>query len=116
LVEVHTSTHAPCFVTRQNAIAFFCLFSRFACGNENFMGLNGNGQAHEFWTAKEAAAYVRISVETLYGYCRYKPSKKSQHRVNVPPFRRIGRNKLLFPITEFKEWTRRFDMPEQERK
>lgn len=93
---------------------FFPLAMCFACGSEKPMGANGN--EHAFWTAKEAAAYVRINVETLRGYCRYKPSKKSKYRIAIPPFRRIGRNKLLFPIAEFKEWTRRFDTPQQERK
>jgi len=80
------------------------------------MGINGNGKERRFWTAKEAADYLVIHVNTLYGYCRFKPNKTTRLRVSVPPFRRIGRNVLRFPIDEFKEWANRFDQPEQERK
>lgn len=104
------------FIAETMAIRFFRLWLCFACVIGYRVGANQNGTNHEFWTAKEAAAYVRISVDTLYGYCRYKPSKKSTVRIAIPPFRRIGRNKLLFPVAEFKEWTRRFDTPQQERK
>lgn len=96
-----------------------CIFSLaelFYARYEEFrMAANGNGVEHDFWTAKEAARYARIATRTLYNYCRYKPTKKSSHRVDVPPFRRIGRNKLLFPIDAFKEWLARFDVPSQER-
>lgn len=75
-----------------------------------------NGRKRRFWTAKEAADYLGIATSTLYEYVRFKPNESSQHRVAAPPFRRIGRNCLRFPITEFQEWANRFDVPEQERK
>lgn len=75
------------------------------------VGTNGNGHEKRFWTAKEAAAYLAINVRTLYGYCRCKPNGKT--RIAIPPFRRIGRNVLRFPVAEFKEWTERFDNPAQ---
>jgi len=69
-----------------------------------------------FWSAKEAARYLGISTGTLYGYVRFKPKTKGEHRVSAPPFRRIGRNCIKFPIAEFIEWANRFDTPAQERK
>ena len=71
-----------------------------------------NGE-RRFWTAKEAASYLGISTQTLYDYVKFKP--RSEKRVAAPPFRRIGRNTLRFPIQEFVEWANRFDSPEQER-
>ena len=92
----------------------FRLQSGFVCGIEKIVAPNGNGHEKRFWTAKEAANYVGIAVDTLYGYCRYKPSSKT--RISIPPYRRIGRNVLRFPVKEFIEWTERFDTPAQERK
>lgn len=80
---------------------------------ENRMALNG--QEKRFWTAKEAADYLGIATATLYSYVRYRPRPREQ-RQSIPPFRRIGRNVLRFPIIEFVEWANRFDMPEQEKK
>ena len=68
-----------------------------------------------FWTAKEAAAYVGVHVRTLYDWCNFKPGKTTGQRISIPPFRRLGRNLLRFPIDEFKEWADRFDSPQQER-
>ena len=76
------------------------------------MAPNGNGR--RFWTAKEAADYVGVNVRTLYQWCQFKPGGKQ--RVSIPPFRRIGRNVLRFPIAEFTEWANRFDVPAQERR
>ena len=67
-----------------------------------------------FWTAKQAAHHVGIHVATLYEYCRVKP-KRNGH-IPSPPFRRIGKRILRFPIVEFKEWASRFDSPHQESK
>ena len=75
---------------------------------------NTNGQKR-FWTAKEAAAYISVSVWTLYAMCRYKPNRKAHLRIDTPPYRRMGRNILRFPIEEFTEWASRFDVPSQER-
>lgn len=65
-----------------------------------------------FWTAKQAAHHVGIHVSTLYEYCRV----KSHGRIPAPPFRRIGKRILRFPIVEFTEWANRFDSPQQESK
>jgi len=71
-----------------------------------------------FWTPKEAADYLEISVFTLYEYIRPQNPKSSRAklRTSTPPFRRLSRNVIRFPITEFKAWAERFDHPEQENK
>ena len=76
-----------------------------------------NGK-RRFWTAKEAAEYLEISTSTLYEYIRPRPRKNtpSKLRTSVPPYRRLGRNVIRFPIKEFVEWASRFDHPEQEKK
>ena len=70
-----------------------------------------------FWSAKEAADYLGIATSTLYEYVRPRPRKNqpSKLRTSVPPYRRIGRNVLRFPVKEFIAWAERFDHPEQEK-
>lgn len=74
--------------------------------------------AKRFWTPKQAADYLEISTSTLYEYIRARPRKNapSKLRTSTPPFRRLSRNVIRFPITEFKAWAERFDHPEQENK
>ena len=78
-------------------------------------GVSQNGR--RFWTPKQAADYLEISVFTLYEYIR--PKRRNSHRAKLrtstPPFRRLGRNVIRFPIVEFKAWAERFDHPEQEK-
>lgn len=62
-----------------------------------------------FWKPKEAAAYIQVSLQTLYSYCgtheHWKRRKKAAKPIGPPPpFRRFGRNVIRFPIREFKEW------------
>lgn len=59
-----------------------------------------------FWSAKEAAAYLMVSVQTLYSWCN---SPKREWRASKligpkPPFRKFARNCMRFPIVEFKQW------------
>lgn len=67
-----------------------------------------------FWTAKEAARYLKISPTTLYAYCypkKPKNSKRARVATMPPPFRRIGRGLIRFPIAEFKAWANQLDYP-----
>lgn len=74
-----------------------------------------NGASSPFWTAKEAAAYLKISTSTLYRYCQRKPeadgSTRTRLTTNPPPFRRAGRNVLRFPTNEFIAWCHQYDSP-----
>ena len=68
-----------------------------------------------FWTAKEAAAYLKVSTDTIYRYCKRKTDigrhPQTHLTTNPPPFRRSGRNVLRFPIEEFKAWCHQYDSP-----
>lgn len=60
-----------------------------------------------FWRPKEAAAYLKIHVNTLYLWLN--PAKRSRKyepllRGPKPPFRRYGRSCIRFPVNEFKRW------------
>lgn len=65
----------------------------------------------QFWTAKQAAAYLMIHVATLYSWCNGKKRGSRPPKLNgaKPPFRRFGRYCMRFPIAEFKEWAHRKD-------
>ena len=80
---------------------------------QNGSGRYGGGSP--FWTAKEAASYLKISTSTLYRYCRRKPdadgNPQTRLLTNTPPFRRTGRNVLRFPIDEFRAWCHQYDSP-----
>ncbi len=96
------------------------MFFLFLCANARpvgeCLGTRQTDDGEEFWTPKEAAAYLRISTSTLYEYLRARPrnGNPSKLRTSVPPFRRLGRNVIRFPITKFKAWAGRYDHPEQE--
>lgn len=68
--------------------------------------MNDRPNKERFWLPKEAARHLRVTVQTLYGYCR-----EPQAGNTPPPFRRLGRNCLRFPITEFVEWAETWDQP-----
>jgi hypothetical protein len=69
--------------------------------------------ASPFWSTKEAARYLKISPVTLYEWCRIDARKKRPCRLvtNPPPFRRMARNVIRFPIEEFKAWANQLDYP-----
>jgi excisionase family DNA binding protein len=51
----------------------------------------------DWYTSKEAAAYLGVNLRTLYRYIR-----KSRRK---PPVRRFGKNtNYRFPIDELKDW------------
>lgn len=81
-----------------------------------YLGTQQNEDDEALWTPKEAARYLRISTSTLYEYLRARPrnGNPSKLRTSVPPFRRLGRNVIRFPVTKFKAWVHRYDHPEQE--
>lgn len=79
------------------------------------MGTTNGSNGSDWWTVKEAAAYIRVSPITLWAWLRFKPSKRSPNRISTPPFRRIGRKTIRIPVAAFKEWASRYDSPEQER-
>lgn len=66
-----------------------------------------------FWSAKEAAAYVQVTVHCLYAWVRENGDNKCYSRLigPPPPVRRFGRNVLRFPVEEFKAWANNFDSP-----
>ena len=51
-----------------------------------------------FYTPKEGAAYMRVSMLTFYKYLK-KPRKKGG-----PPVRRFGRNCIRLPKEKFIAW------------
>ena len=53
-----------------------------------------------FYTPKEAAAYLRVSMLTFYKYLR-KPRSKGG-----PPVRRFGRNCIRLPREQFIKWAK----------
>ena len=58
-----------------------------------------------FWRSKEAAAYLGISVHTLYHWLNPKKRKNGTHLIGPkPPHRRYGRNCIRFPIKELQQW------------
>ncbi len=70
-----------------------------------------NGADKRFWSAKEAAAYLSVTVPTLYHWLKTgteNESKKSNKPPKLlgppPPFRRFGRKCIRFPIEEFVKW------------
>lgn len=74
------------------------------------MSQNGEGVTSRFWKPKQAAQYLGISVNTLYYYVR--PQKKKYKNAPRligprPPFRRLSRNVIRFPIEAFKQWADR---------
>jgi len=84
-------------------------------GQERQNGSSGRSAGGSpFWTAKEAAAYLKISTSTLYRYCRRKTEQNNEPQTklttNPPPFRRAGRNVLRFPIDEFRAWCHQYDL------
>jgi len=54
--------------------------------------------ADTFLTPKEAATFMRVSMETFYKYLR-KPASKGG-----PPQRRFGRNCIRIPREQFFKW------------
>ena len=57
-----------------------------------------NGRNKNFFTPKEAAAYIGVSLTTFYGWLK-KPPKKGG-----PPVRRFGPMCLRLPREKFIEW------------
>ena len=57
-----------------------------------------NGHEVHFWTTKEAANYLRISVSQMFFYGRIPRSKGG------PPVYRILKNKIRYPREEFIKW------------
>ena len=58
---------------------------------------------HYFFTAKEAAAYLRVNINTLYQYAR-----KSMDE-GGPPTARVLRNRIRFPREKFIQWAEKRD-------
>lgn len=60
-----------------------------------------------FWSAKEAASYLMVSVQTLYAWCNGPKRKWRESKLigPKPPYRKFGRNVYRFPIVEFKQWS-----------
>jgi len=72
------------------------------------------GGDKRFWTTKEAANYVNVTVWTLLDWCGNRRGSHSSKLIgSKPPFRRFGRNCIRFPIQEFIEWA---DAPTAPRK
>jgi hypothetical protein len=66
-----------------------------------------------FWTSKEAANHLQVSVESLYAYCKGNKTSPGKAKLigSPPPFRRFGRNCIRFPIAEFIQWAETWDTP-----
>lgn len=60
-------------------------------------GVNGIS-AKNFFTPKEAADYINVSLVTFYGYLRKAPARGG------PPVRRFGRNCIRLPRDKFIKW------------
>lgn len=60
-------------------------------------GVNG-ANSKNFFTPKEAADYIGVSLLTFYQYAR-KPQSKGG-----PPVRRFGRNCIRLPKDKFIKW------------
>ena len=60
-------------------------------------GTNG-ASTKNFFTPKEAADFIGVSLTTFYKYLRKPPSKGG------PPVRRFGRNFLRLPRDQFLKW------------
>lgn len=56
---------------------------------------NGYSSDRSWWTAKEAADYARIHIETLYSIVK--------RRRKAPQHHRVGKQ-YRFPIEPFKQW------------
>jgi hypothetical protein len=63
-----------------------------------------------FWTVKDAARYLGVSVETIYGWVS--PESKSRPAKipgPLPPIYRFGkRHAIRIPIKEFLVWVENF--------
>lgn len=58
---------------------------------------NGTQNGHSWFTAKEAANFIGVHLETLYRYTRL--------RKNRPPYIRLGNDRRYrFPREEFIRW------------
>ncbi len=64
-----------------------------------------------FWNSKQAANYLNVTVQTLYAYCHGPKNGTAKLIGQPPPFRRLGRNCVRFPIVEFKQWAETWDQP-----
>lgn len=67
---------------------------------------NGPSIQRQFWSAKEAAAYIGVYAETLIAFTRRRTnSKKTAPRLigTPPPCRKFGRQ-YKFPVDQFKQW------------
>lgn len=61
------------------------------------MALQENGRTSDnFWTPKEAAAYIKVNLRTFYKWLRNKKKKV--------PCRRFGPNCIRIPKDKFIKW------------
>src|SRR4029077_20073486 len=64
-----------------------------------------------FWSPKEAARYLNAHVRTVYQWVAPQQSEKAR-RTPIdsppPPFAKLGRRCIRFPIKEFRQWANHF--------
>lgn len=67
-------------------------------GRRSWLTLN----TENYWTPKQAAAYLGVHHRTMLKWLRDGVVKKTRRR--IPPHTRISANLILIPIGRFKKW------------
>lgn len=67
-----------------------------------------------FWSTKEAAEYLGVTPWTLCCYIRGKGTGRGVPKLTggLPPYKRLSRNVIRYPIEPFKNWAHTYNIPE----